>query len=234
MIIPTTAKPMVMTAENAASTRKETKTETRRVIPLPEGLEPYHIDEWREIEPGLWEPWGDCGMCNGVKEPKADPIRARHKTGDMVYIAEPYRIHSILNGTGRQVWVIYNDPTKRRVAILSKAEWAKWEARKFPYRRSPGRFMYRSLARTICEVEGVRAERLQEITEEGALAEGVFDLEEYQEAIEHAGVAGISQEGIAVWNFATHIWNPIHAKDGHDWDANPWNFVYRLKKWEGA
>lgn len=231
MIIPPSAKPMVMTAENAASVRKETKTETRRVIPLPEGLEPYHIDEWREIEPGLWEPWGDCGMCNGVKEPKAYPIRARYKVGDLVYIAEPYTIlepgkNDLYIGVATErVFVEYGDLWTQWVK-LTVDEWAKWKARKFPYRRSPGRFMYRSLARSVHEVEGVRAERLKEIRAVSCLAEGI-----------HVSSAGqldacdIVDEAIDGFRM---LWDSIHVKDGHDWDANPWNFVYRLKKWEGA
>lgn len=47
---------------------------TSQEIKLPRFLEHWHIDEWRRVG-DRWEPWGDCGMCNGALELKAEPLK---------------------------------------------------------------------------------------------------------------------------------------------------------------
>lgn len=42
-------------------------------IKLGKFLEHYHIDEWRQTG-DKWQPWGDCGMCNGAMESKGKPL----------------------------------------------------------------------------------------------------------------------------------------------------------------
>jgi len=59
--------PILLDGEMARATIDGRKTQTRRPVKLAEGLEAYHIDEWRSIDGhDLWQPWGDCGMCNGA------------------------------------------------------------------------------------------------------------------------------------------------------------------------
>jgi hypothetical protein len=73
----------------------------------------------------------------------------------------------------------------------------------------PSIFMPRWASRIILEVTGVRVERLQEITNAGALAEG----------IEPSGVPRTY-----VGDFAA-LWDSLNAKRGYGWDTNPWVWV---------
>jgi hypothetical protein len=79
-------------------------------------------------------------------------------------------------------------------------------------------------ARTWLEVTGVRAERLQEITEEGAIAEGVppwdFDPQQPMTTGE-LGADSPYRGGFAV------VWDDINEK--HTWKSNPWVWVYQFK-----
>jgi len=46
--------PILLDGEMARATIDGRKTQTRRPVKLAEGLEAYHIDEWRSID-GLWQ-----------------------------------------------------------------------------------------------------------------------------------------------------------------------------------
>lgn len=91
-------------------------------------------------------------------------------------------------------------------------------------------FMPKWAARTWLEVTGVRAERLHEITDEGAIAEGIIPPEQ------------ISAKDAGVWEGAekiyfdalnqprrvySRLWDEINGKGS--WQANPWVWVYQFK-----
>ena len=72
--------------------------------------------------------------------------------------------------------------------------------------------MYREAARVFLEVKSVMVERLQDISEEDASAEGIKPY--------HYGVGGTSYK-----NAFLDVWNNINAKRGYSWDSNPWVWV---------
>lgn len=97
-----------------------------------------------------------------------------------------------------------------------------------------GRFMPKCLARLWLEVTAVRAERLQSITEEDAIAEGVgagFQMNGGWPDYQHIrnGVCELTQD-TAVMSFAT-LWDSINGKT-HPWESNPWCWCYTFKRIE--
>lgn len=76
-------------------------------------------------------------------------------------------------------------------------------------------------SRITLEVTGVRVERVQEITEEEAKAEGV---------------QGPSESPLCVGDCRTHyshfreLWDSLNAKRGFGWDKNPWVWVVDFRK----
>ena len=82
-------------------------------------------------------------------------------------------------------------------------------------RHRAARHMPRWASRLTLLVTDVRVQRLQEISEDDARAEGVLPdgFEGYRG---HEGTIGYPT---AIWAFR-HIWNSIHGPDA--WDANPW------------
>lgn len=80
----------------------------------------------------------------------------------------------------------------------------------------PSIYMPKWAARIWLEIINVRVERVQEITNEGALAEGV---EEHQ--IPHT------------WMFR-ELWDSINAKRGYSWDSNPSIWVVEFRRSDGT
>ena len=123
-------------------------------------------------------------------------------------------------------------------------------------RLRPPLSMPRWASRLTLYVTEVRVERVQDISEEDAIAEGIVrkdptpeDLEWYEGYAEENGVDPASAPMPPVWlapgtrqgwgprrnepqwgatpQFAFRcLWDSINAKRGHPWDANPWTVAY--------
>ena len=81
------------------------------------------------------------------------------------------------------------------------------------YKWKPSIHMPRWASRITLEITDVRVERLQEISEKDAKAEGV--MPDYPTALYASAFS--------------ELWNSINAKRGYGWDANPWVWVISFK-----
>ena len=88
----------------------------------------------------------------------------------------------------------------------------------------PSIHMPRWASRLMLEVTGVRVERVQEITEEQSIAEGVdaVSMEDVPRQATMSRRADFKQ-----------LWDRLNAKRGFGWDKNPWVWVVEFKKLEG-
>lgn len=89
----------------------------------------------------------------------------------------------------------------------------------------PSIHMPRWASRITLEIESVRVERLHEITEEDAKAEGVTLGEDRSWAHREAGLE-YKPHVIAF----SSLWQSINGKGS--WDANPWVWVIQFKRME--
>jgi hypothetical protein len=89
----------------------------------------------------------------------------------------------------------------------------------------PSIHMPRAASRITLEVTGVRVERLQDISEADALAEGV----------DPSGPVGyvpaMQKLGAARYQYA-NLWEGLNAKRGYGWDVNPWVWVIEFRRIE--
>lgn len=85
----------------------------------------------------------------------------------------------------------------------------------------PSIFMPRAASRITLEVTGVRVERLQDISHDDALREGVDDAD--------VGAYGFPVTSYAVGNFHL-LWDKINAGRGYSWESNPWVFAVEFKR----
>ena len=80
----------------------------------------------------------------------------------------------------------------------------------------PSIHMPRRFSRITLEIVAVRVERVQEITEQDAVAEGAAFMP----------AADLRDERLTVPQLVfSHVWDSLYSKRGLGWDANPWVWV---------
>ena len=89
----------------------------------------------------------------------------------------------------------------------------------------PSIFMPRKYSRITLEIVSVRVQRVQEISEEDAEAEGV----ERCGPGNGEGFHGPTVAELYRWGYRNG-WNAINAKRGFSWDKNPWVWVIEFKR----
>ncbi len=215
---------LILTKPNRQRSRDGVKTMTRRVVkPQPDTSlwKPEYINkpkEWRRMvqlgpvhrgyNPNIWCLHDVGGSASAVPYTTRKP---RYQVGDHLGMLEPYQMKWFAVKRGYDELVaVYLDDNVVEEANLTPAEAEKWKARKKPYARTSARFMYGSLTRTRFVVTGVGCERVQKITTEDILAEGIRKhhiSDEY----------GVKIKGKWLW-FADPraafklLWNSINAK----------------------
>lgn len=100
----------------------------------------------------------------------------------------------------------------------------------------PSIHMPKEAARLFLRVNNVRVERLQEISEEGAKAEGIgygFQINSGWPDYGHINSNGVCEltQDTARMSFAT-LWNELYAEKGYGWNENPWVWVIEFEKME--
>lgn len=174
------------------------KTQTRRVLkPQPEVLDlASEQQEDHELR---------GRHCIPVAERFAVVRRLPYAVGDRLWVREAHlRRHSYtVNDDGGPVWFLADGEPGR----------GDWERRKHPSIHMP-----RWASRLTLTVTDVRVQRLQEISEEDARAEGVpTTTAEHTFRKVFRDPAERAAERLA--RFAD-LWNSLHGPAA--WDANPW------------
>lgn len=192
------------------------KTQARRVVKNPPAA------QFCGLKSSLGYPASEGSTWAGFGNP-SDPMYVRcpyGQPGDRLWVKESFW-GCDLPGYGDQPCVVYDDEWTGK--DYHPAEARPW-ARRFG--RIPSIHMPRDACRLVLEVTGVRVERLQSISEDDALAEGIdTEGDDYLngEGWKAAGSA-ISPERYA---FAS-LWRRINGDAS--WDANPWVWVVEFRK----
>lgn len=98
----------------------------------------------------------------------------------------------------------------------------------------PSIHMSKEAARIFLRVTDVQVERLQDITTDEAVKEGVY-LSSCRECTSKMGCDTCPDEGYDEIDRFIEIWNPTIKKsdlDLYGWDANPWVWVIEFEKLE--
>ncbi|KVO11765.1 hypothetical protein WJ73_19665 [Burkholderia ubonensis] len=95
----------------------------------------------------------------------------------------------------------------------------------------PSIHMPRWASRITLEIIGVRVERLQDISEADARAEGVT-IEEWHKVGHCLGPGRGADQPLSIRAFR-ELWDGLNAACGYGWDANPWLWVIEFRRIEG-
>lgn len=194
-------KPILFNAEMVCAILEGRKTVTRRVVKFKGGQNPA----WSGYIP-------DGAVLYGSNNIPA--AKAPYQPGDILWVRETWNCLPIpepLRGTSKTYWY--------------KADGAEPEDKWRPSIHMP-----REAARIFLRVTGVRVERLQDITEKEAGAEGPRKAFEYN--TQDGPVITLDEDGYFYFGFKA-LWNStIKAKDlsHYGWEANPWVWVIEFER----
>lgn len=194
------------------------KTQTRRVLnpqPLSDGYYEGDVDCTFVPAPAsnqsAYFRFAASAVGGGaVRTETHDP---RYAIGDRLYIREAWRTESSA----------YDDLSPSAMGgeetVIFEAD-ADWKLNKSVGRLRQGMHMPRWASRITLIVTDVRVQRLQEISEADAWAEGVEDCREAD------GGRSIPGHGRDLFQ---SLWDSLNASRGYGWDANPWLAAYTFR-----
>ena len=157
--------------------------------------------------------------------------------GDILYVRESVfqGVGHYLDVSGETVSVLTNDFEYYADGLHEKDHWKDKHERTWMHRR-PSIHMPKEAARIWLKVKDVRVERLQEITEEQAKAEGAKQCYEQINTIENRPVTYIAEDGNGYYILGfKSIWNSTIKKsdlDRYGWDASPWVWIIEFERCE--
>jgi hypothetical protein len=219
-----TEHPILFKTEMMQALAAGRKTQTRRLAKnlwvmedFPDGWKVHGI-EWMQDWTGKW---GLCAKCSSWGSPK-HKILCPYNIGDTLWVRETHYLcwpEWSDNGMVEQSnpWM-FRELAPQECDVIYRAETPDFITTRYdektereyggppPWR--PGIHMWRWASRVELTITGIRFERVQDITEEDARAEGVVDW----------------CHNSFVDSFQL-LWEQIHAKDGKSWGFNPWVWV---------
>lgn len=200
-------RPILMSATMVRAILEGRKTQTRRIVKLREfqQTETRGYDWIFRDRRSLWNDYTHRGLVESKNNPYGKP-------GDRLWVKESIRKMEppdITHEDGTPV--VYSQ-------YIADDAWTVADA--WPWKRDtlPGMFMPRGLRRITLDVTGVRVERLQDISDADARAEGL--------GVSDAPGVWIPPDGrrmtYAQGAFRS-LWEDINGRES--WDANPFVWV---------
>lgn len=220
---------MLFTDNMANACRTGIKTETRRL----RGLNEVNKD------PGNWEYLLTEGDRHEFLN-KTDGHLYRFKnhygnTGDVIWVREAWKGTLVPDNYQKPMRCIqYRSDLGIKIIDESQHQWFDNRFKDGKFKWEPNMFLRRVFARTLLLRTFTRCERLQDITEEGAIAEGIY-VEKLSDGINPTCPPRwrYSNDGKDnVWAKPSHaykaLWELINGEES--WEANPWVVVVGFAK----
>lgn len=180
-------------------TVKKTKTETRRIIVN----QPLENEIIKPFANGFFGIYHKVGGIDNLKV----TLKPRYNVGEILYLKEPYFILE-----SKQIEYRYEPTFFLEGCVMPKWQWKN------------KLFMPASAARHFIKITAVRAERLQDISNEDCIKEGIEE-----ELNIHNGKQWFTYcKGTHSFDTPREAYKAlINSIDGKNtWDNNPWVWVY--------
>lgn len=216
-------KPILFNTEMVRAILDGRKTCTRRLVRFLPGENP----QWTGyIRDGLM-------LYNGRNEPCI--IKAPYQPGDILYVRETWEHFECWNCEGDERGNCPNEPQK---SVLDKTcgcyMYRATNEIRGDARWHPSIHMPKEAARIWLKVTDVSVERLQSITEGGAVKEGIY-VANCKDCNAPFGCDVCPDEGYNEIDEFVELWNSTIKKsdlDFYGWDANPWVWVIEFERCE--
>jgi hypothetical protein len=218
-------RPILFSAPMVRAILDGTKTQTRRVVKgIPDG---FRFDGFITEGPrgyagkAVWSPSTNFKYCTtgGVKVacPYGQP-------GDRLWVKETFMAVPRIAAAGHVIAPrVYYRATDE---AQTKGLFHTW---------NPSIHMFRKFSRITLEVVSVRVERLQEISEADARAEGIVSSQigsgDTRTGLSTVwGLGGVGDYAPSAKIAYSELWESINGLDS--WDANPWVWVVEFRRVE--
>jgi hypothetical protein len=219
-------RPIPFTASMVRALLDGSKTQTRRAL----RTQPFADDTYHD---------GNIGLVGYPLRSTSEPVIAEFSVGAIGGGGKRASARCPYGAPGDRLWVrethrpIFGQ-TCGLIAVDYQADpREKWERLGDQIGTPPkwvqARYMRREYSRILLEIVGVRVERLQEISEADAKAEGVTPDEVRQMWLFGAS----AEQRAAIYRRAAvnpyqELWEQINGTGS--WDANPWVWVVEFKR----
>lgn len=249
-------RPMLFNGAMVRAVLADQKTVTRRMVPkwqLPSQIQHApgeDIESMRWISVAQRHPRWGFGVFGSTEEECMANYKTDYKSccpygepGDRLWVRESWRVGKPHDKTkpvdilppllakGKGVTVLYDAGGWKSIGPVDRDEPVYPDDEAMPSWAGKGRpsiHMPRDFCRILLEITAVRVERLQDISEEQARAEGITDGG-CLNCGNHEPCGCDCPAPCAVDSFV-HLWNST----GGDWAANPWVWVIEFKRIEVA
>ena len=199
-------RPILFNTEMVQAILDGRKTCTRRAIKFSNGMTGRPIGKAGDSS----NPLGVM-YPGGIKRPPYQP-------GDILYVRETWHKYTKRVGSGESCHLAEFYGYKASIANSEDAN-EPWK---------PSIHMPKKAARIWLRVTNVKVERLQEITEDGAEAEGAIDSRGFilSPDNEYNRIHTAREHFVEIWN------STIKGSDldRYGWDANPWVWVIEFER----
>lgn len=152
-----------------------------------------------------------------------------HKPGDRLWLREKARLIEVRSGECEDsgLWRINAHVRLRYESDGAESDWLPYPDRLklLAVGQCVPNGCYREAARTYLDVIKVRAERVQDITEADAIAEGM-PWSDYREMDMDLGIP--QRLVVRARDEFRHVWTSIYGPDA--WDRNDWVWVTEFKR----
>ena len=201
-------KPILFNTEMVRAIMDGRKSCTRRLVKFLSGENP----RWTGyIKDGLM-------LYNGKNEPCIR--KAPYQPGDILYVRETWHKYIKRVGEGKSCHLAEFYGYKASIANSEDAD-EPWK---------PSIHMPKEAARIWLKVTNMKVERLQDITEDGAEAEGAIDNRGFIHSPEdeYDRIYTAREHFIGIWDRTINK----SDLDIYGWDANPWVWVIEFERCE--
>ena len=231
-------RPMLFSGAMVRAILQGRKTQTRRLIKPQFPIDVTEVGERPAIDPvlgcvvsghsGLWED------CHGLDEVRRCPYGL---PGDLLWVKETWcvaRHHDRTKPTElpeRRMTVVYDAGGHScNVGVGGWRHLDEWPSGVPFGKLRPSIFMRRWMSRIDLEVQSIRVQRLNDITEEDARSEGAdpLDMDDIlREKRDGLLDVPLKEIGKPYRNGFASLWESIHGPNS--WASNPWVWVVAFK-----
>jgi hypothetical protein len=213
-------RPMLFSTPMVQAILEGRKTQTRRIVKFPKDYDGKYI-----YQNGIFGLKYSSNLF-GEENPTVQRLYPKMELGNIIWVRETWQqeceylqiaggnwSNAYLNATGNY---IYKADDVSLEEIKHSVAFGKWK---------PSLFMPRSACRLFLEITDIKAERLQDISENDAIEEGIEFSSEFGYKL-YSKNSFFSKHLSATDSYMS-LWESINGKDS--WQENPFVWVYTFK-----